>query len=264
MIPFISCSYSIGAHTVLNKGWRYENVTISQNKIYFVEEGEMVVETKNTKIVARRGDLVLIPSYSSHTCYLTELNYAKKYWVHFSLKQGSQDFFLDYNLPVVVRIGDFDKVEKIFIKTLDATLIEEPMRSLKTTKGIYELIIEFLSKCKPITEKTVETQIDQAIKHVNLNYHENFSLEELAKDFGYTPNHFIKKFKEKTGYTPIKYVIAKRIEEAKRLLEYTKLPVSEIMEKVGFLDAAYFSKVFKKSIGYSPKNFREMLKRSGR
>ena len=66
-----------------------------------------------------------------------------------------------------------------------------------------------------------------------------------------------KKFKEKTGYTPIKYLAIRKIDEAKRLLETTDLPISEVMERVGYEDASYFSKLFKKLVGYSPKSFRE-------
>ena len=41
--------------------------------------------------------------------------------------------------------------------------------------------------------------------------------------------------------------------------EFTNLSVQQVMERVGFLDAAYFSKVFKKALGYSPRNFREII-----
>jgi len=63
--------------------------------------------------------------------------------------------------------------------------------------------------------------------------------------------------KEKTGYTPIKYILTKRIDLAKSLLESTDMPINSVMERVGFDDASYFSKTFKKMVGYFPKGYRE-------
>ena len=74
-----------------------------------------------------------------------------------------------------------------------------------------------------------------------------------------TPNYFTKKFKEKTGHTPLKYVNILRLERAKFLLEHTERPISEVMEEVGFLDAAHFSKLFKLGTGYTPTKFRKAL-----
>lgn len=259
MIPFINCNYTFGSYSVLEKGWKWKDVTTANNKLYLVEEGELVVEVNNTVTIAKRGDLILIPAYQLHSCSLTNKNHAKKYWIHFSMKKGSSDFFDDYSLPSVVQVSDIKSVSKIFLETINASSLQEPIRSLKTSKGIFELVLLYLSKCDLLIEKSSESQIEQAVEFLNVNYHENFTLEELAFKFGYTPNYFIKKFKNKTGYTPIKYLTEKKIEEAKKLLEFTDLSVSKIMERVGFLDAAYFSKVFKKALGYSPRNFREII-----
>ena len=43
MIPFISLSYTFGSRTVLNKGWKWDNVITPDNKLYFVEEGEHIL-----------------------------------------------------------------------------------------------------------------------------------------------------------------------------------------------------------------------------
>jgi AraC-like DNA-binding protein len=101
---------------------------------------------------------------------------------------------------------------------------------------------------------------DKAIAYLKERYAEEFSLKQLASLANYSPNHLIRRFKEKTGMTPVSYLHALRIEEAKRLLTQTNKSVSEIMERVGFLDSAYFSKTFKRLVGYSPKRYREMEK----
>ncbi len=259
MIPFISLSYTFGSYSVLNKSWKWENVITPDNKLYYVEEGELVIEVNGKTTVAKSGSVVLIPSYVKHSCYLTDSGYAKKYWLHFSLKRGSTAFFNDYPIPLCIQASNPEKMATLFNMVIASSRLADPIKSLKTSKYLLDIVLEFLSHVEPITESQTNSQIDKAIEFINLNFSGNFSLDELAVKFCYTPNHFIKKFKEKTGYTPIKYLTNKKINEAKLLLEHSQIPVNEIMEKVGFSDPAYFSKTFKKAIGCSPRAYRESI-----
>ena len=262
MIPFISLSYIFGSHTSLNKGWKWENVIIPDNKLYFIEEGELFIEMNGKKTIAKSGDIVLIPSYTKHSCFLTESAYCKKYWIHFSLKRGSSVFFKDYPVPVCAQATNKEETAKLFNNAILSSRLSDPLKSLKTSKYLLDIVLEFFSHVEPINDSVGDSQIDIAIEFIDLNFSSDFTLEELSSKFCYTPNHFIKKFKEKTGYTPIKYLTAKKLSEAKLLLEHSKLPINEIMEKVGFSDPAYFSKTFKKAIGCSPRNYRESLNKS--
>ena len=259
MIPFISLSYTFGSRTVLNKGWKWDNVISPDNKLYFIEEGELVIEISGKKTLAKAGDIVLIPAFLKHSCYLTEMGYAKKYWIHFSLKRGSVCFFNDYPIPVSITASNPEKTAMLFDMVISSSRLADPIKSVKTSKYLLDIVTEFLERLEPINESSNEGQINKAIEFIDMNFSSNFTLDELASKFCYTPNHFIKKFKEKTGYTPIKYLTAKKLNEAKLLLEHSQIPINEVMEKVGFTDPAYFSKTFKKAMGYSPRNYRESV-----
>ena len=63
-------------------------------------------------------------------------------------------------------------------------------------------------------------------------------------------------FKSQTGVSPIKYLITRRMEEAQHLLRETDLPIRAIAEKVGYDDPAYFSQIFKRTVGSSPLSYR--------
>lgn len=260
MNTLISCNYTFGRHSLLLGDWTWRNVVIPDNKIYLVTEGELVVETPDYKSVLKAGDMILIPAYMPHSCYLTGKRFAKKSWIHFNMKQGSSDFFSEYQIPLKIELENVEEAYRLIDVAVSLDKLPEPQKTLKTSAAIYELVSMFFTGNEYIPTKQPKTDVDKALEYINSNYTENFSLDFLAEKFGYTPNHFIKKFKEKTGYTPIKYLNAQKIEEAKRLLEHTKMPVSKIMEKVGFFDSAYFSKLFKKATGYSPRGLREQLK----
>ena len=64
-------------------------------------------------------------------------------------------------------------------------------------------------------------------------------------------------FKDITGYSPNQYLIKIRIDRAKQLLSDENLSVKETAEIVGYTDINYFSRLFKKSTGVSPKGFKE-------
>ncbi len=259
MNPFISCRYTLGSISVIDGNWNWTNVIIPDNKIYVIEQGEILVEGGEKSFVAKAGDMVLIPSNVTHSARLTDLGFVKKSWIHFTMKQGNQEFFSAYDAPVKITLPCKSHALKVINYVIKCALLEEPQKTLKTSMGIFELVSLFLEHALPTTVTESKDPISQAIKYVDYNFVEQFSLEFLSKKFRCSPNHFIKIFKEKTGYTPIKYILMKKIELAKSLLETTDMPINSVMEKVGFYDASYFSKTFKKMVGYSPKGFRDNI-----
>lgn len=68
---------------------------------------------------------------------------------------------------------------------------------------------------------------------------------------------FSRRFRAATGYAPLEYVQALRIEEAKQLLETTVAPIDEISEAVGYRDERAFRRVFRKRVGISPSAYRK-------
>ncbi len=84
----------------------------------------------------------------------------------------------------------------------------------------------------------------------------SLSLEMVSKHFGYSPEHFSRKFKKSMGITFQSYLTDYRIEYAKKLISNSKLSVMAISAQIGFKDPTYFSKVFKKKTGFLPKDWR--------
>jgi AraC-like DNA-binding protein len=82
------------------------------------------------------------------------------------------------------------------------------------------------------------------------------SVDELAEAAHCSPNYFITAFRDRFGQTPIAYQLSLRIRAAKNLLLASSLSAKEIAREVGFADAPYFARVFKKATGVSPIRFR--------
>lgn len=88
---------------------------------------------------------------------------------------------------------------------------------------------------------------------------ENLSLEMVSRHFGYSAEHFSRKFKQMTGSTFQSYLADVRMERAKELLSSTGNSIAWVSDHVGFKDPAYFSKVFKKHTGLLPKEYKNHI-----
>jgi AraC-like DNA-binding protein len=105
----------------------------------------------------------------------------------------------------------------------------------------------------------IDRQLDQAIRWITLQYHQQISIDHMASTLGYHRAHLSKAFKQKTGLSPKQYLLKVRMEKAKQLLGGT-LTIDQVSSSVGFNDALYFSKQFRKWSGMSPSDYRSALR----
>ena len=78
------------------------------------------------------------------------------------------------------------------------------------------------------------------------------SVEELAREAGLSPAHFARAFRETLGQPPHQYVLGRRLERARVLLEAPDARPSEIAAAVGFADQAHLTRMFKRAFGLTP------------
>ena len=81
-------------------------------------------------------------------------------------------------------------------------------------------------------------------------------VDEMIRGSGLAERTFKRRFKQATGYAPIDYVQRLRVEDAKRRLERTDAPIDEISWQVGYEDAAFFRRLFKRTTGLAPGMYR--------
>ncbi len=90
-----------------------------------------------------------------------------------------------------------------------------------------------------------------AIDYINSNFQNDITLSDIAKNSYISVNHLCRLFKDFLGTTASKYIISKRISEAKKYLKQGK-SVAETMEKCGFNDYSNFIRTFSRKVGVSP------------
>lgn len=136
-----------------------------------------------------------------------------------------------------------------------------PNCDLQTSGYMRLLLAEFVSETPtrdtqrnaPIPDG--KQQVNQAIRWLTLQYSQPISIEQMAQTLGYHRTHLSKLFKQDTGMSPMEFLHNIRMERAKLLL-LEVLTIEQVASSVGFTDALYFSKQFKKFTSMSPTEYR--------
>ncbi|WP_256758908.1 AraC family transcriptional regulator [Cohnella sp. WQ 127256] len=104
-----------------------------------------------------------------------------------------------------------------------------------------------------------ELVIKQAIQYLTLQYTQPISIAHMSRMMGYHRTHLCKLFKQATGLSPMQYLLKIRMERAEMLLA-TAMTIDQVSSSVGFSDALYFSKKFRKWRGQSPSEYQKALR----
>lgn len=122
--------------------------------------------------------------------------------------------------------------------------------------GRLEAIAENAPTIGNLTEKSV---IRDIVQYIHANYHLNLSIGSISKEVYLTPTYMCILFKREKGISVNDYITKVRMENAKKLLRDRRLKLYEISVKVGYADPNYFAKVFRKSTGHTPSDYRDTL-----
>lgn len=99
-------------------------------------------------------------------------------------------------------------------------------------------------------------RLGNVISYIERNYTKELTLESLAKRASMSPSTLHRAFTTALGESPINYLISVRLAKAKEMLISSTLSISEISMRTGFRDSNYFSRIFKKRTGKSPREYR--------
>lgn len=167
-----------------------------------------------------------------------------------------------FKLVVYIFVGL--KELNIDVKSIELNEIEviNDLYKCKSCNEIKEKVIYILGKvgvkieeCRKQRKRTIVEKVENLI---NQHYKDNISIKMIADILFVNPNYLGHLFRSEKGMSINDYLNRARVNKAKVLLKNSELLVYEIAEKVGFSDAQYFSTVFKKIVGVTPKEFKEI------
>jgi AraC-like DNA-binding protein len=184
----------------------------------------------------------------------------EEYWVGFNgfyIKQLMAGGFFDPQKPVV-HLGpnkDLLILFRLLIETVQASLAGYPQQITGITMQILGLL-NSVTFYHEYNDDPVGKLIAKAKFIIQESFENPIDMEKLASELPMGYSSFRKAFKRITGESPNQYHLNLRLNRAKELLTSTVLNINEIADHTGFDSVFYFSKLFKKKTGVSPKYYR--------
>ncbi|MBR2189036.1 MAG: helix-turn-helix transcriptional regulator [Eubacterium sp.] len=155
---------------------------------------------------------------------------------------------------------EFEEVERFLYAMMDEQ--EKPDRDSAALKSlILQLMLTRLKRLvrrqNAISENnrvdTRQQKIEKALAYIEENISENLQVGDLAEQLFWSEGYFRNVFKEVTGFTPIQYINRKKILKSIDYIQKSNMNAQEAAERVGIYDPSYYSRLFKKYMGYSPR-----------
>ena len=120
-----------------------------------------------------------------------------------------------------------------------------------------DILLQAIKLRDRVTGSQYSGQLKQAVRYIDEHYRcEDISLNRVAKEVDLSPNYLSAVFSQEMGTTFVEYLTAKRMEKARELLRSSDLRSGEIAAAVGYKDSHYFSFLFKKTQGCTPRDYR--------
>ena len=181
-------------------------------------------------------------------------------WVHFNGKtaadyyemfeqQGSTFLFRPLNL-----VAFADTLSQLYQTQLDKSSFMELLSNKYITDIITLCFTE--SRAEHSGEYSIPEKLNQVHTYLEEHYSERITLEKLSGQFFISKFHLSREYRKTFGTTLLGDLTAKRISHAKSMLRFSSDSVESIAQNCGFQDAGYFIKVFRKSEGMTPLEYR--------
>ena len=227
--------------------------------------GHFHFDTVDSETIVPAGNIVIFRPKELQKYEYYGKDKTEVYWIHFT---GSdvKNILRKYGFPDNERIfpvGTSMEYERVFKRIIIELQRCQDNYEEMLTLLLRHLLIIFqreLTREQVLKNEYLDHEMDTAVTYFNENYNRDINIEEYATSKGMSVSWFIRSFKKFTGSTPMQFIVALRVNNAQVLLETTNYSINEISKIVGYDNQLYFSRLFHKLKGFSPREYRETRK----
>lgn len=242
-------------------------------QLLYLHKGEASIEIEGETKVMKEACIQVVPSLCVHG---------------FRFSPGTQGYVLSLALPLLSRFeNQFGrqlavlgqprcvsvKGSRSHIRSLFSTLLEEyqrdnDARELMLHAMLSALLVWINRQCQDLTPAEDRRERRRAVmqqfaRHIESHYREHLQMSEYAQAVGLSVTHLNYLCREFHDCSALNVLHQRLMLEARRSLQYTQMSISQLSDYLGFSDATYFSRFFRRYAGVSPKLFRQKMSCSG-
>jgi len=228
--------------------------------IFLVTSGEGKLVYGGMEYSLYSGDLVFIDCTVPYS-HSTNLQLWSLSWCHFNGPEmiGIYEKYKSRGGKAVFRSSKTAEYSILLSSLLTTARSSSYIRDMEINSILSSLLVLLMEDSwNPESISNKRGQIMKIREYIDTHYSDDITLESLSDQFFINKTYLSEIFKEQYGVNLKDYLISIRITEAKKLLRFTDKTTEEIAESIGINGAAYFSRLFKRVEGVSPKWYRAM------
>lgn len=242
--------------------------------LLFIYQGEAEILINSVKINVQAPGVLLVPAGTVHSQhYSTDVDgpsiTASQRPVELVASSLMPDLVQMIRKPDFYHIpsqADADRIFRLYMD-IERELQGHKQGAFTVCVSLFIALLVNILRCS--RDKLVESAplpvntrkaaiVDKFLSLVSSKEKAHIPVELYADEIGVTPGHLSRLCREVLGISSLEVINARVIQDAQKELIYTSKSVKQLADALGFSDEAYFTRFFKKHIGLSPKNFREM------
>lgn len=240
-------------------GWDHTGMKRTFNILVHIEEGRCVFHVEGVEYALFKDDIILIPQSTFYRPYTD--TFCQYSYYHFL---GDVTPIAQTNIPPIsaseLQHIYLPAVSKVDAKThtyLGNVLSEMSNYNAGST---FRMNLSFLNALNRLVScdsmEKADSLAEEIEQYICNHLRQHLTLSDVSEHFHYTKQYIIQLFKDRYGITPTKYINHKRLDLSLAYLTETNLKINEIAEKCGFIDANYFSRIFRARFDTSPLEYR--------
>ncbi|MEO8204823.1 MAG: AraC family transcriptional regulator [Chthoniobacterales bacterium] len=240
--------------------WSSEYRLTTDEQLHLIHKGTLEYRIEDRVYKVEAGQIAFCPPGVEWSVIRTSKTLISLTVIHFQARfPGGQRYLEAFGFPEILKPQEKDWKHLLLLarQMCDTDARKPSGYMLKVSAMLYEFFSTFFHLRGPAMP--VDRDGERVLKLINYmkeHYRERITLASLSKLVFVSSNHLSTIFREYTGRSPIDYLIQLRMEEASRLLQSPQYAIGEIGTMVGYEDAAYFSRHFRKHFGMPPADFR--------
>ena len=253
---------ALGYYPKAENHFRKRDTPIRDFVLIYCIDGEGWFEIAGSKIKVPSNSFFILPAGILHAYGADTFHPWTIYWIHF---QGTlaDDYaaipekVVRINPTSSSRIRERNNLFEEIFATLERGLTPDSIRYASALFHHYLATLKYLSEYRGQTGNGMQDDIiDATIHYLEENIEKSLTLQQIADYSGFSASYLSAVFKKRTALAPLTYFNHLKVRYACRLITETDMKLNTICHKVGIGDPYYFSRLFSKVMGMSPREYR--------
>ncbi len=236
-------------------GWR----KIPDYELIFIIKGRFEYLTRDKKYALSKNDVLCIAPLEEHKLIHLK-GQALIGCVHFDLvradESGTSNYVPSPRPETVTRIKNAELFSQLFKECYETFNKFHDHKAALLNSLVKAIWLKLSEDWGQQSSSELSQIVEGMTDYLRKNLFNDVSRNDLAREFGYSPEHINYIFKKELGITPTQFVNREKILMALNLMQTENLSIREASDRLGFCDQYHFSKSFKRVVGLSPSFFK--------